>query len=73
MKDKYISENKKCPRISSEAFTSFIQHVELIKPIQPFELLIVTLGGQLSNRVIVDLLKFVKIERPSLKYSLLKN
>ena len=51
--------NKKCPRISSEAFTSFIQPVELIKPIQPIELLIVLLGGQLSNRVMIDLLKFL--------------
>ena len=73
MKDKYLPGNKKCPRISSEAFTSLIQPVELIKPIQPIELLIVPLGGQLSNRVIVDLLKFVKIEQPSLRYSLLKN
>ena len=50
--------NKKCPRISSEAFTSFIQPVEIIKPIQPIELLIVLLGGQLSNRMVMDLILF---------------
>ena len=42
---KLQNKNKKCPRISSEAFTSLIQPVELIKPIQPIELLIVLGNG----------------------------
>ena len=58
---KLQNKNKKCPRISSEALTSLIQPVELIKPIQPIELFIVLLGGQLSNRVITDLLEFVRV------------
>jgi hypothetical protein len=45
-------QNKNCPRISSEAFTSFIQPVELIKPI---EFLIVLLGVQIFNQVLLDL------------------
>ena len=58
---KLQNKNKKCPRISSEAFTSFIQPVELFKPIQPFELLIVLLVGQLSNRMVVDLLDIFRL------------
>ena len=45
MKLQNKNKNKKCPRISSEALTSFIQPVELIKPIQPIELLIVLGNG----------------------------
>ncbi len=58
---KLQNKNKKCPRISSEAFTSLIQSVELIKPIQPIELLIVLLGGQIYNRVVMDLMNIFRL------------
>ena len=39
----------------------FIQPVELIKPIQPVELLVVLFEGKLSNQIVVDLLEFVDL------------